>query len=147
MDEAEVALLDDVEERQTRRLVLLGDRYDEPQVRVDELAVRLLTEADAAPELTALGGGELLRRLELGARHDAGLDGLREAYLVVLGQQVVTTDVLEVEADEVLVVAVFTTGLHVLCGHSAAFRCRRRAGLGEGAICSVIDRSKVRVET
>ena len=34
--QAEVALLDEVEERQARRLVLLGDRDDQPQVRLHE---------------------------------------------------------------------------------------------------------------
>ena len=46
VDQAEVALLHDVEQGQTRGLVLLRDRDDEPQVRVHELAVRLLALAD-----------------------------------------------------------------------------------------------------
>ena len=88
-----------------------------------------------AAQLAALGGGELLGGLELGARGDAGLDGLSEPNFVVLGQQVVATDVLEVEADEVLVVAILTTGLHGLGGHCAAFRFRRRAGCsGKGVL-------------
>ena len=121
VDEAEVALLHDVEQRQTRALVLLRDRDDEPQVRVHELAVRLLALTDGTTELAPLGGRELLRGLELGARLDAGLDRLREPDLVVLGEEVVAADVLEVQADEVFVVTVLAAGLHVLDGHFFAF--------------------------
>ena len=55
-------------------------------------------------------GVSFLVGLELGARLDAGLDGLGEADLVVLGEEIVETDVLEVEADEVLVVTILAGG-------------------------------------
>ena len=98
------------------RLVLLGDRHDEAKVRVHELAVRLFALADRPAELTPLRGRHLLGRLQLGARFDALFDGLGEADLVVLGQQIVESDVLEVEADEVLVVTILAAGLD-LRGH------------------------------
>src|SRR5437016_2615049 len=78
MDEAEIALLDDVEQREPRALVLLRDRHDEPQVRVDELAVCFLTLTDLAPKLTPLRGRELLRGLEPLVCGGAGFDRLRE---------------------------------------------------------------------
>ena len=56
------------------------------------------------------------------------IDLLRETDLVVFGEEVVATDVLEVEAYEILVIAVLAAGLHVLDGHCAAFRSRCRAG-------------------
>ena len=83
------------------------------------------------------------------ARGNAGLDRLREPNLVVLGQEVVATDVFEVQAYEVFVVAVFTAGLHVLGGHFAAFRCRCRAGScsGRRALKSLIGRIESQIET
>ena len=77
----------------------------------------LFAGANRAAELAALGGGELLGGVELCLRGDTRLDRLREADLVVLGQEVVAADVFEVETYEVLVVSVLTTGLDVLGGH------------------------------
>ena len=44
--EAEVALLDQVEQRQARSLVLLGDRHNEPQIGLHERALGLFTLAE-----------------------------------------------------------------------------------------------------
>src|ERR687897_2550349 len=55
----EVALLDEVEQRQPRRLVLLGDGDDESEVRLHELALRLLTMAGGAAQIALLRGGHL----------------------------------------------------------------------------------------
>src|SRR5690606_35835702 len=56
--------------------------------------------------LALAGGGEVLAaRVEGGPCLVAGLDGLGEADLVVLGEQRVLPDVGEVEADEVFFVA------------------------------------------
>jgi hypothetical protein len=115
--QAEVALLHDVEEGQARRLVLLRDRHDQPQVRVHELAVSLFAAADQTAELAALGGRQLLGGLELCVRGDTRLDRLGEADLIILGQEVVASDILEVETYEILVVSVLTAGLDVLGGH------------------------------
>src|SRR4051812_4498072 len=61
--EAEVALLHEVEEREARRLVLLGDRHHEPEVRLDELAPGGVALADQLLELALLGARErALRR-------------------------------------------------------------------------------------
>ena len=109
---------------QARALVLLRDRDHEPQVRVHELAVGLFALADLPLERTPLGGRELLRGLELLPGGGAGLDRLREADLVVLGEEVVATDVFEVQTYEVFVVAVFSAGLHGL-GHLFTFVIRR----------------------
>jgi hypothetical protein len=54
---------------------------------------------------------------------------LREPNFVVFGEEIVAPHVLQVEADEVLVVTVLTTGLHVLYGHFHGFRIRGRADL------------------
>ena len=63
VDQAEVAFLNEVEERQARRLVLLGDRHDQPEVGLDERALGGLTLADELAELTLAGGGEALSGL------------------------------------------------------------------------------------
>src|SRR5437868_15509008 len=83
--------------------------------------MRLLTMTHGAPELAALRRGELLGGLELLTRLNSGLDRLSEPDLVVLREEVVATHVLQVEADEVLVVTVLAAGLHVLNGHFFAF--------------------------
>ena len=52
---------------------------------------------------------------QLAPRLSAGLDGLGQAGLVVLGQQAILTDVVQIEADQVLL------GLRgVLDGHSSS---------------------------
>ena len=113
MHEAEVALLHEVEEREARRLVLLGDRHHQPEVRLDELAPGGVALADQLLELALLGPGEGA----LGGRQGltsglAGLDGLGETDLVVLGEEIVTTDVIEVQANEVLGLGRLRAELH-----------------------------------
>ena len=49
--QAEVALLDEVEQRQARRLVLLGDRHDQAQVRLHERALGVLAVAERPAQL------------------------------------------------------------------------------------------------
>ena len=51
--QAEVALLDEVEQRQSGRLVLLGDRHDEAQVRLHERALGVVADADALAAVRA----------------------------------------------------------------------------------------------
>ena len=105
VDEAEVALLDQVEERHARRLVALGDRDDESQVRLDELALCVFALADELLEVTLLGTREaLVDGVEGLACSLTGFDVLGEAGFVVLGQQLVPTDVFQIQANEVLVV-------------------------------------------
>ena len=105
--QAEVALLDQVQQGQARRLVLLGDRHDQPQVRLHERLLGLL--ALHARHAGAHASSPCVRPLgalaDLGFRVPPGLDGLGQAYLVVLGQQRVLTDVRQVEPDEILVIA------------------------------------------
>ena len=106
MHQAEVALLDEVEQRQPRCLVLLGDRDDQPEVRLDELTLGLLALAGGAAQFALLRGGEFLAGVELGDGLVACFDGLRESDLVVFRQQRVLPDIGEVETDEVFVVSV-----------------------------------------
>ena len=85
----EVALLDEVEQRQARRLVFLGDRHHQAEVRLNEGALGLQAPALLAAQIPAAvigerAGGGLLEILA-GRRPDLNL--LREPDLVVLGQQ------------------------------------------------------------
>ena len=131
MHQAEVALLDEVEQRQAGRLVLLGDRHHEAQVRLHELALGLFALAGDAAQLTLLGGGERVTGVEHGDRLVAGLDGLGEADLVVLGEQRVLPDVGEIETNEVFVVAV-----DAVFGHLVLLLCRVDDGMF-GAVVEV----------
>ena len=73
-DQAQDALLDEVEQRQLGALVLLGDRDDEPQVRVDH----------------AVLGGQV-----------AALDPLRQLDLLVRRQQPVAADLVQEQLERV----------------------------------------------
>ena len=106
MHQAEVALLDQVEERQARGLVLLGDRHDEAQVRLHERALGVVTLTGRAPQLALLGGSERLAAADqFLARRVALLDLLGEPNLVVLREQRILPDVGEIQADEIFFVA------------------------------------------
>ena len=86
------------------RLVLLGDRDDEAQVRLHERPLRVVAVPGAAPQLPLLRRREALGGVQLLAGVVAPLDLLRQANLVVLGEQRVLPDVGEVEPDEVFLV-------------------------------------------
>jgi hypothetical protein len=107
--QAQVALLDEVEEGQPGGLVLLGDGDDQAQVRLDEraLGVHALGVDPAQLAAARLGDAGALP-LEVQARLVPGLDGLGQADLVVLGEQGVLPDVREVEPDEVFLIPLDT---------------------------------------
>jgi hypothetical protein len=104
--QTEVAVLDQVEQRQPRCLVLLGDRDDKAQVGPHELALGLLTVPDGAPQRPSAG-----RRVLLATgveRLDGvlpGFDRHRQPDLVVLGQQGVSTDVGQIQTNEIPIIA------------------------------------------
>jgi hypothetical protein len=74
-DQAEVALLDEVEQRETAARVALGDRNHETEIRLDQVVLR---------------------------KHVVLLDALGEADLVVLRQQRHAPDRLQVQANGIL---------------------------------------------
>ena len=109
--------MDEIEQRQPRRLVLLRDRHDEPEVGLHERALGGLTLAGGATQLALACCCELAPTgIELDARLVARLDGLGKSNLVVLGQEGVLTDVGEVEANEV-----FLVPLNALLGQCEPF--------------------------
>ena len=107
MHQAEVALLDQVEQGQAGRLVLLGDRHDEPQVRLHELTLGLFALAGDAAQLALLGRGDFLAAgVERFDRLFARFDRFGQPDLVVLGEQRVLTDIGQVQAHKVFVVSI-----------------------------------------
>jgi len=100
--QAEVALLHEVEQWQLGRLVLLGDRDNEPEVRLDEGLCRFVALPDRTPQLALLGDGQLFARTHLCSSSPPSLYRLRKPGLVVFCQQRVLADVVQVEADQVL---------------------------------------------
>ncbi len=105
MHQAEVSLLDEVEQRESGRLVLLGDRDDEPEVRLDEGPLRLIAVPNRPTIFAPLGGGHVVAGLvHLGPGRDTALDLLGEPYLALLGQQGVLADIGEIQPDEVFLV-------------------------------------------
>ena len=76
VDQAEVALLDQVEQRQPDGLVLLGDGHHQAQVGLDERVGRLLGLADDAAQRPPPGGRRRCRPASSARACGAGLDGL-----------------------------------------------------------------------
>src|SRR5262249_31529700 len=96
--QAEVALLDEVEQRQAGRLVLLRDRHDQTEVRLHERALGVFAVTRAASQFALLRGRQTLGGSEQAlARSVAILDGLSEPNFIVLGEQWVLPDVREIE--------------------------------------------------
>ena len=112
---AQVAFLDQVQQGQLGGLVLLGDGHHQAQVGRDEGRRRLVAGPDQAAQLPLAGRGHPFGSGQLGPGLPAGLGGLGQPGLVVLGQQRTLTDVVQVEADQVLL------GLSgLLIGHSSS---------------------------
>ena len=94
-DEAEVALLHEIEQRHAGALVALGDVHHEPQVRHDEHLLGVVAGAHRVAEPTLLcrrHAGDVARMFEGGGGELAGCDERGEAYLVVRRQQFVHGD-------------------------------------------------------
>ena len=97
----------------------------------DELALGGFALAHQSLQVTLLRAGEsLVDGVEGLARGLAGLDVLGEARLVVLRQQLVTTDVFQIETDEILVVPF---GAVANSSHGAFPRGRSSVARGERA--------------
>ena len=81
-DEAEVALLDQVEQRHPGAGVVAGDRHHEPEVALDQPALRLLVALVLAPgELALLRMGEQAPVSDLANVELEGILGRRERSL------------------------------------------------------------------
>ena len=92
--------------REAGRLVALGDRHHESQVRLHEGALGLTAGTDLAPERAAGGRGRLLERLELSALLLCpSRCSSREPLLIVFREQRVAADVGQVDANEILIIA------------------------------------------
>ena len=101
-DQAEVALLHEVEQRQTGGLVALGDRDHEPQVRLDEALLGLLSGGPLGFQAASLRRRERRRARDLVGRAQAGLHDLGQLDFVGRGEQLVLADLFEVLAHQVL---------------------------------------------
>ena len=130
MDQAQVALLDQVEQRQASRLVLLGDRDHQAQVGVDERLRRLVTCIGGPQQLAPPAARELAACGQLGACLPPCLDGLGEADLVILREQLVATDLIQVQANEVLLPLAVWSPRGLLPHYSSVGELRRLAAGG-----------------
>ena len=99
-DQAEVALLDQVEERHTAARVALGQRDDETQVRFQQVVFRAVAVAADPRHVAALRGGQLLALLrDLGHQLrgvQPRLDALGELDLFLGIEQRDLADLLEI---------------------------------------------------
>ena len=101
-DQAEVALLDQVEERHAAAGVALGQRHHQSQVRFQQMVFRAVAVAADPRHVAALSGGQLLALLgdlahQLGGVQ-AGLDPLGQLDLFFGVEQRDLADLLEVGA-------------------------------------------------
>ncbi len=98
--QAEVALLDQIEQLHAATGVALGDAHDQPQVGLRQLALGPLAALDASHQAAGLGVSELLASLgdlvdPLGGEVTL-LDELGQPALVVTRQQVDLADLPQV---------------------------------------------------
>ena len=83
--QAERALLDQVQERDAQAAVTLGDRHDEPEVRLDHHALRDRVAAlDALGERNLLGRGQELVAADVGQEELKAVGGARNGAGLVL---------------------------------------------------------------
>src|SRR5690606_24619364 len=102
-DEALVPLLDQVEEAHAAAVVLLHDRHDQAQVRLDEMGAGHLAVLDDALQPTPLLRLELVAMLlELLLGGLALLDAAREVDLLLEREELHPPDLLEVLPDRVV---------------------------------------------
>ena len=136
-DQAEVALLDQVQEQHAAPDVALGDGNDQTQVCTDERLLGLKTNVLDTSQATHLGTRELdlarIGGLEFLSGLETGLDLHGQVDLFGCGQQVDLTDLLEVHTDRV-------AGQHHRGGIDAA-HARTRAGSAHGAFLFALGRA------
>ena len=104
-DEAEVALLHQIQQRHAGALIALGDVHDEAQVRDDEHLLGVVTGADREAQPTLVGGRQrsrVARMLQGGRRDLSGGDDLGQTHFVVAGQKLVLRYFSQVSADEIV---------------------------------------------
>jgi hypothetical protein len=101
VQEAEVALLNEVLEGHPARPEALGNGDHESEVRLDEGRPCRLARHGGPRELCPAHGVEGGADLELGTRCQPRLHRLREAHLVLRPEEVDPTDLRQVGADDV----------------------------------------------
>jgi hypothetical protein len=109
--EPQVAFLDQVQKGQSRGRVLLSDRNDEPEVRLDEAALRRPPGPDLGLEGDPLTVGELLGLVVLLEGLLAFLDRARQLHLLHVREQGVLPDLAQILPDEILVGGVLSGAL------------------------------------
>jgi hypothetical protein len=133
-DQAQVALLDQIEQRDARLRVVARDRHDEPEVRLDQLALRVLVPLVLpARELALLGGRQ---ERAVADRADVELERILRLRGVALGELVGLLGVVVVRG----LGLVLRLGLGVLLlrlvrgGHELEVRLREKleGGFDEG---------------
>src|SRR5436190_14816920 len=95
-DQAEVALLDQVEEQHAAADVALRDRHHEPQVGLDQALLGELPVALDQLEVAAQAGADRALRRQLLRSEEAGLDAFREVDLFLCGEERYAPDLLQV---------------------------------------------------
>ena len=101
-DQAEVALLDQVQERQPVAGVALGQRDDQPQVGLQQVLLGPAAVGRQRLQVPALGRGELLAGVgEQVVGVEAGLDPLGQLDLLLGVEQGDLADLVEVDPDQV----------------------------------------------
>jgi len=99
LHQADVALLDQVQEGEAAADILLGDADDEPEVGLNQMTASLLAVISVLLKLLALHLVGPLLALEPGGGVAAALHALGEPDLLLHRQQVGLADLLQVETD------------------------------------------------
>jgi hypothetical protein len=105
VNEAQIPLLHEVQEWHIRRLVLLGDRYDQSKVGIDKRLSRLFGFPDLLAQFAPIARRQLgpFAGLEVAPCLAARLDALSQPDFVLLGQERVPANLIQIEPDKILV--------------------------------------------
>src|SRR5262245_9419128 len=98
--EAEVPLLDEIEQSQPARLVAAGDRHEEAQVGLDEPAARLDRFGERLLELGPSPRARAWRPLQLDGGLAARVERPAERLLVGRREQRMSSDLVEITTQE-----------------------------------------------
>jgi len=118
MHEAQIAFLDEIEQRKTRRLVLLGNRDHEAKVGLHELPLGACAEPNYFAQFAFTSGAHARGVLELLFCSLAFFDFFGEADFVVFGEEYVLADIGEIETYEI-----FFVSIDAIFGHCVPPRC------------------------
>ena len=101
-DEADIALLDEIQERHAAPYVLFGNAHHQPRVGLDQVLLCRLAIPDNRRKVRTLLVAQIPIVAKLPFAEPAGLHPLGQRHLLLRRQQRNATDLFEIEADRIV---------------------------------------------